>query len=414
MNKRWIKKLKRVALVYAAAALAVLSLLTALHYTRLSVYRTAARYSYELSFEQTAAAVSALSDTLEKSRYATGELCRSLASEAFAEACAAKAALATLPFSTVEMEQTKSFIGTAGDFVRGLCAESGEFSDDVRADILALSDSASAYSALLLDMRDALSRGELEMDSREQRLENIRAHDSARLLSAAFLEAEQSFPSPGELLSYRRGEEAPVSQYADAAGARAAAAKLLGVSEELLREEYRYADGSAAFSRGTVLVRADAQRVLELNDSRLVAEGSVSDKRAAEKAREFLAAAGYDEMVESGRRKSGNVLSVSFVGQIGDALCPDCRAEVGVALDTCSVCSFRAPEPMSGGDLSWPLSAEAAQAALPSSLSVLGARKLVSGGRPCYEFSCADGERTVKITVDAVYGRELGIEVGNG
>ena len=122
------------ALVYAAAALAVLSLLTALHYTRLSVYRTAARYSYELSFEQTAAAVNALSDTLEKSRYATGELCRSLASEAFAEACAAKAALATLPFSTVEMEQTKSFLGTTGALMHTLCERSGEFTDDERAD----------------------------------------------------------------------------------------------------------------------------------------------------------------------------------------------------------------------------------------------------------------------------------------
>ena len=400
MNKRWIKKLKRVALVYAAAALAVLSLLTALHYTRLSVYRTAARYSYELSFEQTAAAVNALSDTLEKSRYATGELCRSLASEAFAEACAAKAALATLPFSTVEMEQTKSFLGTAGDFVRGLCRESGEFSDDVRADILALSDSASAYSALLLDMRDALSRGELEMDSRERRLENIRPQGEARLLSAAFLEAEQSFPSPGELRSYESGEESALPQYADAAGAKAAAAKLLGVSEELLREEYRYADGSAAFSRGTMLVRADTERVLEMNDSRLVAECGVSDKRAAEKAREFLSAAGYGGMKETSRRKSGNVLYLSFAGMLGDALCPDCRAEVGIALDNCAVYSFRAPERMPEGELNWPLDAAAAQAALPSGLTPLSSR--------CVVF---DGKRRVTITVDAEYGRELAVEV---
>ncbi len=411
MKAKRTKKLRRVALVYTAAALVTLSLLTALHSSRLGCLRTAARYSCELSFEQTAAAVNALSETLEKSRYATGELCHSLASEAFAEASAAKAALATLPFSTVEMEQTKSFLGTVGDFARGLCESSGEFPDDVRADILALSDAASAYSALLLEMRDALSCGELEMDSREQRLENVLPKERGRLLSAAFAEAEAGFPAPGELRSYHAQSDAPLPQYADSTLARRAAAKLLGVSEELLREEYRYSDGSAAFSRGTLLVHADAERVLELNDSRLVDEGDVSDKRAADKAREFLAAAGYDDMAESGRERRGNVLNVRFDGRLGDALCPDCSAEVGVALDNCAVVSFRAPQSMTGGDLSWPLEPEAAQAALPESLTVLETRKLVSGGLPCYEFRCADGERRVTVTVDAQYARELAIEV---
>ena len=411
MNAKWRKKLKKSALVYTAAALVTLSLLTALHSARLDEFRTAARSSCELSFEQTAAAVGALSETLEKSRYATGELCRVLASEAYAEACAAKAALATLPFSTVEMEQTKSFLGTAGAFVRGLCEKSGEFSDEVRADILALSDSASAYSALLLEMRDALHDGELEMDSREHRLENVLPRERAKLLSAAFAEAEAGFPSPGELRSRPAQEERPQAQYADSAAARAAAAKLLGVSEDLLREEYRYVDGSAAFSRGTLLVRADAGRVLELNDSRLVSAGEVSDKRAAEKAREFLAAAGCGDMAESGRERRGNVLFVRFDAKIGDALCPDCSAEVGVALDNCAVVSFRAPQALPEGDPEWPLDAASAQAALPDALTVLGTRKLVSGGQPCYEFRCADGERSVRILVDARYGRELGIEV---
>ena len=167
------RKLRRVLGIYGVTAFTVLALLAALYSARLKEFRTATRYSYELSFEETAAAVNALSDTLEKARYATGELCHALSSEAFAEACAAKAALGTLPFSTVEMEQTKSFLGTAGDFVHGLCAKSGEFDDAERADIQSLSDTAAAYTALVLDMRNSLANGDLEMDSREDRLQNV-------------------------------------------------------------------------------------------------------------------------------------------------------------------------------------------------------------------------------------------------
>ena len=128
-----MRKLKRVFGVYAVSAFAVLAILAALFAAHLRDFRCETRHAYELSFEQTAAAVDALSGTLEQCRYATGELCHGLASEAYAQASAAKSALSTLPFSTVEMEQTKSFLGTAGDFMHGLCARSGEFSDDERA-----------------------------------------------------------------------------------------------------------------------------------------------------------------------------------------------------------------------------------------------------------------------------------------
>ena len=93
MKDKHKRKLRRVLAVYAVSAFAVLAILAALFAGHLRDFRTAARYSYELSFEQTAAAVDALAGTLEKCRYATGELCHSLASEAYAEACAAKSAL---------------------------------------------------------------------------------------------------------------------------------------------------------------------------------------------------------------------------------------------------------------------------------------------------------------------------------
>ena len=411
LNEKHKRKLRRFAAVCAVTAFAVLAIFSALYFARVKDYRCASRYSYERSFEETAAAVGALSDTLEKSRYATGQLCHALASEAFAEACAAKAALATLPFSTVEMEQTKSFLGTVGDFTHALCSRDGEFTDDERADVLALSDAASAYSALLLDMKDALSCGELTMDSREKQLVNVLPDPDERHLSDGFADAEENFPTLRELKSVSGVATAPQPQYLDPARARAAAATFLNVSEDLLREEYSYADGTIAFSRGTVTLRADEEHVISLSDSRLVDMVNVSDKRASDKARELLKAAGYENMTESGRRKSGNVLYVSFVGKEGDALCLDCGAEVGIALDNCALYYFRAPEGGPDGDLTWPLSAEDARAALPDSLEALGVKKVISGGEPCYRFRCRDGERSVTVLVDAVYARMRSVEV---
>ena len=211
MKEKHKRKLRRVLGVYAASAFAVLAILAALFEAHLRDFRTAARYSYELSFEQTAAAVDALSATLEKSRYATGELCHSLASEAYAEACAAKTALSTLPFSTVEMEQTKSFLGTAGDFAHDLCRSGGEFTDDERADLQSFSDTASAYGALVQEMRGALCRGELTIDSREAPLQNVLSPCEPRYLSDGFREAEENFPVCAALKSRVSSVESIIS-----------------------------------------------------------------------------------------------------------------------------------------------------------------------------------------------------------
>ena len=158
-------------------------------------------------------------------------------------------------------------------------------------------------------------------------------------------------------------------------------------------------------------LRADEEHVLTLSDSRLVDTVNASDKRASDKARELLRSAGYENMTESGRRKSGNVLYVTFVAKEGDALCLDCSAEVGIALDNCALYFFRAPEGQPEGELSWPLSAEDAKAALPDSLETLGVKKVISGGEPCYRFRCRDGERSVTVLVDAAYARMRSVEV---
>jgi hypothetical protein len=89
-------------------------------------------------------------------------------------------------------------------------------------------------------MKDALSCGELTMDSREKQLVNVLPDPDERHLSDGFADAEANFPTLRELKSVSGEAAAAQPQYLDPARARAAAATFLNVSEDLLREEYIY------------------------------------------------------------------------------------------------------------------------------------------------------------------------------
>ena len=117
-------KAKQLIIIYTVSALAVLSVLSAVLYARLSDYRLAASYGSAQAFETTVSAVDGMSLALKKSLYATDEvLGRILCSQVYAKALAAEASMSSLPFSTQELEQLSAFLNKAGDYARSLCAQ---------------------------------------------------------------------------------------------------------------------------------------------------------------------------------------------------------------------------------------------------------------------------------------------------
>ena len=137
---------------YIAAALVVLSLCCAIGYSRLRDYRQAAAYSSRASFETTVKAVDSMGAALEKSLYATdGGMCSSLCGQVYASASAAEAALLSLPFETVELENLASFLNLAGDYAYSLAPQAAEngFSQEEQEQLSALSQQAGDFAALL-------------------------------------------------------------------------------------------------------------------------------------------------------------------------------------------------------------------------------------------------------------------------
>ena len=120
-------KAKQLIIIYTAAALVTLSVLSAVLYSKLAVYRLTALYSSSGAFETTVSAVDGLSRSLKKSLYVTdATLGRSICTQAYSNALAAEAALSALPFSTQELEQLSGFLNRAGDYAKSLGAQSGD------------------------------------------------------------------------------------------------------------------------------------------------------------------------------------------------------------------------------------------------------------------------------------------------
>ena len=397
--------------------------LSAVLYSKLAVYRLTALYSSSGAFETTVSAVDGLSRSLKKSLYVTdATLGRSICTQAYANALAAEAALSALPFSTQELEQLSGFLNRAGDYAKSLGAQSGDkLSDEQKQQLKTMSDTAAEFSARLRDMQGRVNSGELIMDSREERLQNIGIEDTGKL-SAELLGYEADFTAPedfqydGQYSTRPEKERGKLSEKQ----ARALAAEAVGMEPRELKDEYGYEgeDGRRCYSAGNVLLCVSSRGLESLSQSRLVGSGSISAEQAEEIAQDFLKARGYDSLSLSERGGNGSVASFRFVPVQDGALRVDDYISVSVALDDGSIYSYDATRYSDDvPKLDWSCDEETARGSLPDNVSVIGSRKVIvqrPGGEymACYEFDCTGSEgESLRIYADGSDGRQCRIQL---
>ena len=230
---------------YICAAILSLTACSFISRSRLADYRLTAQHSSQLSFQETVGAVEEMSRALEKSLYATdGSMCSSVCAQVYAKSQAAQAALATLPFSTQQLEHISGFVGVAGDYAFTLCREAAEngFTDEQRQNLTAMAETAAAFAKTLRSLESSLEDGVIRMDSRERQLANVGIDSELTKLSAELKSAEDQFPEAARLVydgkySY---EEDKQYQAVSEEQTRRTAAEFLHVSPEELRLEYEY------------------------------------------------------------------------------------------------------------------------------------------------------------------------------
>ena len=287
--------------IYACAAIAVLGLYAGLSRSRLSDFRLAARYSSSRAFEETVGAVGNLSLALRKSLYATDSgMCCRICSDVYADARAAETAMATLPFSTVEMARISGFLGVAGDYAYSLCPEAAAngFSDEQRSALYDMSAAAEEFAMALSEMQGSITDGTITMDTREVRIENVGEAAQQTKLSEQLSEYEESFAAPAALkydgrYGARDGEETAQKTPEEL---KKTAADFLGVGEASLDLKYEYSgeDSRRCYSCRGVEVCVDSRGVVSMGSDRIIGDAVLDAAEAEKAAGEFLEQHGYD------------------------------------------------------------------------------------------------------------------------
>ena len=417
------KKMLRIAAIYAVAVITVLGVYAYVSRRNLNDYRYAAKYSSQRSVEESVAAVRALSQSLGKSVYAVdGSMCGQICAESCAQARSAQTALATLPFSTQELERISGFLGTTGDYAYTLCSEAVEegFTDEQVKTLSMLSETAAKLADSLAEMQGDLNDKLVTIDSSELRLENVGVEETERL-SHRMLTYEANFPEQKELKydgKYSAQEQCVTGNLSDTQKI-ATAADFAGVGLGELKMEYDYKgeNGLRCFSAGELEICVSCRGVESMSQSRLVSEEKITEEEAVKTASRFLNGHGYDSVDLISAVKNGAVEHMEFARIEGDALCLDETLSIAVALDDNSVYSFNA-ERYDGEEIyvQWVITQEEASQKLPESVELAECRKVIiksAGGKmlPCYELKCTDGERTVKIYISGETGKQQRIEM---
>lgn len=408
---------------YIAAALVVLSLCCAIGYSRLREYRQAAAYSSRASFETTVKAVDSMGAALEKSLYATdGGMCSSLCGQVYASASAAEAALLSLPFETVELENLASFLNLAGDYAYSLAPQAAEngFSREEQEQLSALSQQAGDFAALLRQLQMDLNNGLALLDSREEQLQNVGLPEGGKI-SASLLEYEGAFDGSafeydGKYSLKAETEAGDLSEEQ----AMELAARVAGVDVRELKEEYSYSgtDGRRCYSAGDMLICVSSRGLESIGQSRLVSSGRLSTEKARQKAEEFLSTLELEELALISYSDSGTIASFNFAQVQDGALRLNSGVKVSVALDDGSIYAYNGENySYEAAELNWATDEEEAAAQLPENVSSEGVRRVTirsAGDRelPCYEFSCLNGEgESLKIYVNAQTGKQCRIDI---
>ena len=416
-------KLKRLMVVYTAAALIALSGYSYAAARQLQRVRLTAGYESARAFESAVSAAEDLSVTFRKLRYATDDaLGKSLCARALADAQSAETALSILPFETQELEKLQGFLGRAGDYAESLCALTDRsLPAEHREHLLAFGEAAADFAGQLRELQGKLHEGSIKMDTLEKQVRNVNDGDT-QLLSALLLGYEGSFASPEEFVYEGRYSpaESPAAGSLREEEALAVAAKAAGVEPRELREEYDYEgpEGRRCYSAGGLLLGVSSRGLEFMGRSRLVSRAELDRDEAQKRAEDFLARMGYADLqlFESGG--SETIAVFRYAPTQDGVMRPDDALRISIALDDGSVYALDATKYSPWAvDVSWDTDEEEARATLPEGVEAAEARQLIlktlSGAYlPCWELRCTDesGE-SASVYVDARTGRQYKVEI---
>ena len=415
------KKTFVLIITYLTAAVVALGAYAAVHSRSELGYRRTAEYGYSHAFDEVVNAASKLSDSLRRGAYATGpEVSAAVCADIYGNCLAAEMTMSALPFSTQELEQTSAFVGIAGDYAQSLLKTSAEsgFDDEARENLAKLYKTAEKLSRELTELHDDLDSGDVLMDAPERLFPEDGSFVSAAMLG---MEADMGdSPSLDYDGRYTKADPVPCDDPVSEDEARQAAAEFFGLDPEQLTAEYTAESGTRCFSfDGGGHITVDGWgNVLSLSSERSVA-GDMSSDELEQRARDFLEARGFKDMVLASSARHSSVLTMEFQCTDNGIRCEGDGVMISMAADDGQVYAYDASKHIQNHVAHPPaedvVGEDAARNALTGSLKVESSSMCYAetdggGQRLCYDFECtdADGE-PLHVLVDAKTGRQFKI-----
>lgn len=315
--------------------------------------------NYNRAFHELVDYVNDIDTLLQKSMLVSSSAQLStISSELFRETTAAKACLAQLPISDVQMEKTEKFLSQIGDYTYSLSQKSiynEEISDEDYKNLSSLAEYAKTLSGELLKMQEDIYSGEINFGNigkeGDKHLSNVAEAAGGSVLSN-FENVEKEFQEYPSLIY-----DGPFSEHIEKINPVMTKDKKKYKEEEALKKAKEFLgdwwgeklvpDGESSntalesylFKGWTDDARIYAAFTkkgaypLYFLVSREIGEEKISVENAISIAKKYLSDKGYAAMHESYYDKSNGMATINFAYKQGDVTCYSDLIKVKVALD---------------------------------------------------------------------------------
>ncbi|MBQ8974796.1 MAG: germination protein YpeB [Oscillospiraceae bacterium] len=383
--------------------------------------------SHRHAFSELVTGVREVSNSLEKSLYATSpSMVSAVCTDVFGKAMIAQAAMSRLPFSNLELDKTSGVMAKIGDYAF-LLSKGGAYTQEQYENLEALSQAASRLSEELESLLTDVDRGVLS-------IAQLRGADvDVPQLSDSISSIESEFPELPHLIY-----DGPFSEHITQIEpvflsgmdevtedtARKNAANALGTAPENLTATGESAGNlpvygfSCRINGGDkyIQVTKSGGVVLSIMSSREISRENISLPDALKISGRYLQNMGFEDMTQSYYMTQGGVLTANYAFTKDVVICYTDLIKVSVALDNGEITGFESlgyvmshtlrdiPEPQ--------VDADTAMEMVSPELTVLSHELSVipTDGKYekfCHEFKCenSDGRHYI-VYVNAITGEQ--------
>lgn len=348
-----------------AGLLIIAAVIAGYQYKRANAMKITVENNYNRAFHELVDYVDDIDMFLQKGMLVSSPAqMATISSELFRETTAAKACLAQLPISEVQLEKTEKFLSQIGDYTYVLSQKAiydEPITDEDYSNLSALSDYAKGLNSELLQMQSdiysgTISFGEIKREGDKHLSKSVNAAGGDIL--SGFENVEKKFQEYPALIY-----DGPFSEHIESMNplmtenakkvtqdeALSKAKKLLGERANNLQSDGE----SQNTALESYLFRADTENEsvyaaftkkggypLYFLINREVGEENITVENAITRARGFLYEHGYTSMKNSYYDKANGVATVNFAYEQGNVTCYSDLIKVKVALDDGEIIGF--------------------------------------------------------------------------